>query len=68
MSWKCEVFAENEWAGNALVFEQKSEAYFYGKDLLNRWFVPTAHRAVEINDPINYVWDVYKEKAVRLDK
>lgn len=53
-SWKPEVFADNEWCGNAMRFATKEEADLWGADLLMRWFVPTDHRSVESDDPVNY--------------
>lgn len=54
MSWKPQVFVENKWAGNALVFATKEEAENNARDLLMRWFVPTDSRAIESEDPVNY--------------
>lgn len=54
MSWNPEVFAEGEWVGNGLYFATKEEAERWGADLLMRWYVPTDHRAVEVDKPVNY--------------
>jgi hypothetical protein len=54
MSWKPEVFTEGAWYGNSLRFATKEEAEIYGRDLLNRWLVPTDSRAVPSDDPVTH--------------
>jgi len=66
MSWKTEVYVDEEWCGNALVFETELEAKLYGADLLSRWFVPTDYRAVETDAEVNY--KIENNQLIRLDK
>lgn len=54
MSWKPEVFVEGKWSRNGLVFATEQEAKDNASDLLNRWYVPTDSRAVEVDEPVNY--------------
>jgi len=54
MSWKMEVQVDGKWSGNGIAFATKKEAELAGQDLLGRWFVPTASRAVESDQPVNY--------------
>lgn len=54
MGWKMEVLVEGEWASNALVFETEREALLAGAELLSRWWVPIASRAVETDKEVNY--------------
>ncbi len=59
MSWKPEVQVKGEgdkWHDNALRFATKEEAAAYARDLYSRWTLTTAHRAIESEDPVNYVW------------
>jgi hypothetical protein len=53
-SFAPEVFLEGKWSGNGVRFETEEEAFLWGSDLLTRWFVPTDHRAVPSEDPVNY--------------
>lgn len=53
-SWKSEVLVHGEWSSNALRFATKDEALRAGSELLSRWTVPDAHRAVESNESVNY--------------
>ena len=52
-SWKCEVFTENEWVGNAMRFPTHEAAEQYGRDLLMRWMTPSDYRVVPSDDPPN---------------
>lgn len=54
MAWKPEMQVEGKWCRNGLVFATKEEADAQGHDLLMRWFVPTDHRSVEVDEPVNY--------------
>jgi hypothetical protein len=58
MSWKPEVIAEKngKWVGNALRFATKEEAEANVRDLASRWFAVTETRAVESDDPVNYIY------------
>lgn len=59
MSWKAEVQVKGEgerWHDNALRFATEAEAVAYGADLYSRWTLTTARRAVQSEDPVNYVW------------
>ncbi len=67
MSWKPEVFikSENKWHGNALVFATREEAAACAKDTFSRWTLPTNHRAVESDHPVNYAWVDGKAVSLR---
>lgn len=54
MSFKPQVFVDNEWAGNALAFATKDEAELSAKDLYSRWMLCKDYRAVESDEPVNY--------------
>jgi hypothetical protein len=45
-----------------LVFATTAVAEAWAQDLLLRWFVPTAARATESTDPVNYTYD--REKGL----
>lgn len=62
MSWKTEVFVENEWVSNGLRFATKDEAERAGQELLSRWFLPTDSRATESEDPVNWEFPVEAPK------
>lgn len=66
MSYKTEVCVDNNWASNALRFATKEEADNYGSELLSRWWVPTAHRVAESDEPVNYKFDYSVGRAVPL--
>ena len=58
MGWKSEVLVGNEWCPNAVVWPDEHSALCAGCDLLGRWFVPTDHRAVEVDEePNRPTWD-----------
>ena len=55
MSWKMEVKVDGRWSSNACRYATKQEAKDAGRELLSRWFAPSASRAVETPDePVNY--------------
>ena len=54
MSFKPQVFVDNEWCINGLVFETKAEAEYSAKDLFNRWLLCTDCRAIESDERPNY--------------
>lgn len=56
MNWKPEVEVEGGWHRNALVFETEDEAIRSARDLFHRWTLTTGHRAVEVDEPVNYVY------------
>jgi hypothetical protein len=56
MSWKPEVFVEGKWSRNALVFATKEEAEASAFNLFSRWMLTEDHRAVEVDEPVNYRW------------
>jgi hypothetical protein len=59
MSWKPEVQVAGEgdkWCRNGLAFATKEEAEANAKDLMYRWLLVTACRAVESDEPVNYQW------------
>jgi len=58
MSFKPEVQADSTgtWAGNALRFATREEAEANVEDLRRRWWMVTAARVVESDEPVNYRW------------
>lgn len=54
MSWKPEVFVEGKWSRNGLVFATEAEAAQSARDLMWRWMNVQDHRAVEVDEPVNY--------------
>ena len=56
-SWKMEVCVQGKWSSNAVAFKTEQEAIEAGRELLNRWFVPTDHRAVQSDQEPNYIFD-----------
>lgn len=58
------VFVQGEWAGNALRFETKQEAYENARDLMGRWLLVDDFRVDESPDPVNYRWIDNKLEAV----
>ena len=54
MSFKPEVFVDNQWAGNAVAFATEEEASISARDLYNRWLMCKDWRVVESEDPVNY--------------
>lgn len=63
MSFKVEVQVGGEWSTNGVAWPDKASAETAGKDLLMRWFVPTACRAVEVEDaPNRPTWDEWVGK------
>lgn len=59
-SWKPEVQTGKDprWYDNSVRFATKEEAEYSARDLMNRWMLVTECRAVESDDPVNYVLDV----------
>jgi hypothetical protein len=69
MSWKMEVFTENEWCGNGLRYATEQEAFNAGRELLSRWWVPTDNRAVETpEEPVNYRFDAETWRNIRIEE
>jgi hypothetical protein len=66
MAFKTEVYT-GSWSSNALRFATKEEAEASGKELLNRWYVPTDSRAAESSDPVNYRFNFDTQKNEALD-
>ena len=60
MSWKPEVQTGNDekWYDNSVRFATKEEAEASARDLMNRWLLVVAYRAVESDDPVNYRIDL----------
>lgn len=60
MSWKPEVRTGNDekWYDNSLRFATQEEAEASARDLMNRWMLVVACRAVESEDPVNYRIDL----------
>lgn len=54
MSYKPEVFVDNQWSQNNLAFATKEEAEASAFDLMNRWLLVQDYRAVESNQPVNW--------------
>jgi len=69
MSWKPEVIADDtgKWCGNGLAFATKEEAEANARDLMRRWILVTATRAVESDEPVNYKWTDKGLEAVEAD-
>lgn len=67
MSWKPEVFVDNQWSRNALVFATEQEAKDNARDLMMRWFAVSDSRAVEVDEPVNYAYVNRELKAVSSD-
>lgn len=60
MSWKSEVQTAGNgdaWSGNALRFGTEQEAKDYVYDLMMRWTSVTHTRAIEVDEPVNYIWE-----------
>lgn len=57
VNWKPEVLVEGEWGQNSMVFATEQEAKAYAKDLYQRWYATSGHRAVPVDaatNPVNY--------------
>jgi hypothetical protein len=69
MSWKPEIQGANEtsWTRNGLVFATEKEASDWGFDLLLRWTGATDHRAVEVDEPVNYSYHGGQLVAVKAE-
>lgn len=65
-SWKTEVEVSGTWGTNGVRFATKEEAEAAGNELLGRWFVPTASRAAESEDEVNYRFnfDSYRPERI----
>lgn len=57
MSWQPFVEVEGKWYTNSCVFKTKLEAEKYARNLFNRWFTATGHKAEKCDLPVNYIWD-----------
>ena len=55
MAWKPEVEVDGKFSRNGLVFATKEEAELSASDLMRRWMLVTDCRAVEVDEPVNYV-------------
>jgi hypothetical protein len=64
MSWRPEMFVDNGWYPNACRFATEEEAVDYAFNLFKRWSQPTDWRAVECNDPVNYVYENGQARAL----
>ena len=61
--FKTEVLVAGKWSSNAVVWPDRESAKKAGVDLLNRWFVPDASRAVPTDDePNRPTWDEHVAK------
>lgn len=66
-SWKMEIRTEGKnWASNACAYATEEEAKLAGDELLSRWYVPDASRAVPSMEPVNYRFDKTAYKPVPL--
>jgi len=68
MSWKPEVQVAGEgdkWHRNGLVFATEQEARDNAADLFSRWTSCTGHRAVEVDEPVNYDYTTRRLVAVQ---
>lgn len=56
MKYKMEVCVDGTWSSNACVYGTQLEAEKAGKELLQRWYVPTDSRGVEYtgDQEVNY--------------
>ena len=54
MSFKPEVFVDNRWNQNGLVFETESEALANARNLMARWYLVENCRAVASDHAVNY--------------
>ncbi len=66
-SWKTEVLVGSSWSTNALRFSTKEEAEASVQELMSRWYLPSAGRAAESEDTVNYRFDFGANRNVRLD-
>ena len=58
--WRAEVFVDNEWNGNSIVWPDEHSAREAGRDLWSRWTLTSDYRAVEVaEEPTRPTWDVY---------
>jgi len=57
MSFKPEFLCDGEWCSNAQRFATEQEAQSSARSRFARWSVPSAFRATESDDPVNYRWD-----------
>lgn len=58
MGWKPEVYVEDKWSRNSLVFATEEEAIASAKELMDRWMNVTAARAVEVpGEPATHKFD-----------
>jgi hypothetical protein len=69
LSWKPQVIADDtgKWCGNGLAFATKEEAEANARDLMGRWILVTATRAVESDEPVNYRWTANGLEAVETE-
>jgi hypothetical protein len=58
----------DDWASSSQRFATEKEASACGDELLSRWWVPDAHREIEVDEPVNYRFDFEKYESVPLDK
>lgn len=57
-SWKVEVTTTGDkgtWVANRLRFPDKEQAEVYGRGLFFRWTAVEEWRAVEDDEPVNYI-------------
>ena len=69
-SWKPEVqtFGDPKYYDNALRFATKEEAETYARNLSRRWMLVENWRAVESDDPVNFITEDGVLSAVEMAK
>lgn len=67
MSYKPEVFVDNQWAQNSLAFATKEEAEYSARELMSRWMLVTDYRAVASDQPVNYKLDMKTKEMSPVD-
>jgi hypothetical protein len=55
-AYRVEVYVENEWVGNGLVFPTRDEAAGYAAALKRAWILVKDYRVVETTEKANYNW------------
>jgi hypothetical protein len=57
----------DHWSTNSLVFATREEAERYVDDLMFRWTAVRDTRVVEVDQPVNSVWNPETSKRERVD-
>jgi hypothetical protein len=56
MNYKAQVFVNQEWVSNGLVFEVETQARAYAKDLFSRWMSCTDKRTTPVDLPATHTF------------